>query len=651
MGKIKTLDPHVADLIAAGEVVERPGSAVKELLENAIDAGAETVTVEIINGGMRSIRVTDDGCGIPAGDAATAFLRHATSKIATEYDLERIGTLGFRGEALAAISAVSRVDLLTRTADAKTGVALSLEGGVPGETEPAGCPVGTTIVVKDLFFNTPARMKFIKKDTAEGVYVSGIVQKIALSHPEVSIKLIRDGKEELHTPGDTKLSSAVYSVLGRDFAKGMVEAKGSWEELSVSGFVSRPDCCRGTRGHQYFFINGRFVKSRTMAAALEEAYRNQKMKGKFPASVLHIAVKPSLVDVNVHPTKTEVKFVREKQLFDAVYYTVRAALEQNAARPLAKVAAARPDAVSRPWGETAGDSQAERQAHPSRSGPPVPQEGETDVPPKAVPSREKAEWMTLADETCIPYGDGNGAVLPPSIPAAGIAAPGQRFSPDPVRPGEAAVPKGEPGPGREAESQPEKETVREAREVPWRMIGEAFDTYVLVEQGDRLLMIDKHAAHERIQFDRLKAEGYVPMSQQLLTPLVFTPPGEEGGALLQNRELLSRFGFEVADFGGGSLVVRRVPFDIEPGETEEVLSQLAGVLLNGGRADPHSFRDALLATIACKSAVKGGQKNGEEELKRIAEEVLSGNIRFCPHGRPVALELSRRDLEKQIKRG
>ena len=333
MPNIQVLDPHVADLIAAGEVVERPASVAKELMENAIDAGASAITVEISHGGMTFLRVTDDGQGIPAGELKTAFLRHATSKLRTEYDLEAIGTLGFRGEALAAISAVSRVEVMTRTADAPLGASLALEGGVPGQVEEAGCPLGTTMVVRDLFYNTPARLKFMKKDAAEGAAVFAVVQRAALSHPEVSVKFIRDGKQELLTPGDGQLQSAVYSVLGRELALGFRPVKASGEDMTVTGFVSMPACCRGSRSWQFFFVNGRQVKSPLMAAALEQAYQNQKMVGKFPGCVLHLELKLSAVDVNVHPAKTEVKFGQERQVFSAIYHAVLSALESDRSHP------------------------------------------------------------------------------------------------------------------------------------------------------------------------------------------------------------------------------------------------------------------------------------------------------------------------------
>ncbi len=379
MPNIQVLDPHVADLIAAGEVVERPASVAKELMENAIDAGASAVTVEIAHGGMTFLRVTDDGCGIPASELKTAFLRHATSKLRTEYDLEAIGTLGFRGEALAAISAVSRVEVMTRTQDSPLGASLSLEGGVPGPVEEAGCPLGTTMVVRDLFYNTPARLKFMKKDAAEGAAVFAVVQRVALSHPEVSVKFLRDGKQELLTPGDGQLQSAVYAVLGRELALGFTQVSGSGEDMAVTGYVSQPACCRASRNWQFFFVNGRQVKSRLMMAALEEAYKNQKMVGKFPACVLHLELKRSAVDVNVHPAKTEVKFGNERSVFGAVYHAVLAALERDHTRPAA--------VLEKPKASRHSDAPPDRL--PDHAGPAVPDHpgGVRLRPPPPPPAR------------------------------------------------------------------------------------------------------------------------------------------------------------------------------------------------------------------------------------------------------------------------
>ena len=604
MPRIQVLESHVADLIAAGEVVERPASVVKELVENAIDAGASALTVEIQHGGMTYIRITDDGCGMEPGDVETAFLRHATSKIRTEYDLEAIGTLGFRGEALAAIAAVARVEVLTRTAERDFGVSLTLEGGAVTGREEAGCPKGTTMVVRDLFYNTPARLKYMKKDAAEGAAVFAAVQREALAHPEVSMRFLRDGKQELLTPGDGQLRSAVYAVLGRDLALGFTEVKGSGEDgVTVEGFASLPACCRGSRSCQYFFVNGRFIKSRTLMAALEEAYRNQHMVGKFPGCVLHVHTRLNGVDVNVHPAKTEVKFVSEKRAFDAVYHAVRGALEGEVRRPQAVIP-----------NQTAFSAVRADPVRPVRPASP---------PPAARPAAYAAGPLE-------PTG---------GLPLHDFARP--RFESRPAGPSPAPErPALAPGPQRAPA--PETDT--------WTVRGELFHTYILVEQGEKAYFIDKHAAHERMNFDRLKAAGYTPMVQRLLTPVVFTPAPEEGAALLQNLDVLSAFGFECEDFGGGAVLVRQCPDYVDAGDVEATLLELAGTLAEGGRADPDGARDALMATMSCKAAIKGGQKNGPEELRRVAEAVMSGAVKYCPHGRPVAVELTRNQLEKLFKR-
>ncbi len=647
MPHIQQLPSHVADLIAAGEVVERPASVVKELLENSIDAGAANVTVEIRSGGMSMIRVTDDGCGIAPEEAETAFLRHATSKIRTEYDLESIGTLGFRGEALAAVAAVSRVDLMTRTAGAPLGIALSLEGGVVTGKEESGCPVGTTMVIRDLFFNTPARLKFVKRDAAEGAAVLAVVQNEALAHPEVAITFIREGKNELRTPGDGQLKSAMYSVFGRDIALGFLPVKGSGEGgITVSGFASMPVCCRGTRAYQHFFVNGRYIKSKTMTAALEQAYANQRMVGKFPGCVIHVNTKLSSVDVNVHPTKTEVKFVSERQIFDAVYHAVLSALSgSEAPRPAMNLEKPKPvDTVTANQTVLAMHDV----ARPAEKKPAVSPAAQ---PVKTVPA--KASVQTVSAPTApvrkeVP-------VWTPPKPTPPPAAP-KEITPEKPVPAPAPVPVAEedPKPAQASLSvQPTpEETVPAVPEIePWKMVGEAFNTYIIVEQGGKLLLIDKHAAHERMWFDKLKARDWRPMSQMLMTPVVLKPAPEEQAVLLERTELLAEFGFEVEDFGGGAIIVRQVPHDIDVEQTESALVELAGRLLTtGGRADPGAARDALLHTMACKAAIKGGQKNSPAELEKVARAVMNGEVKYCPHGRPVAIELTRATLEKQFKR-
>ena len=656
MPMIKQLDPHVANLIAAGEVVERPASVVKELMENAIDAGASAVTVEIARGGMALIRVTDDGCGIPADQAATAFLRHATSKISGERDLEAIGTLGFRGEALAAISAVARVELLTRTRDGELGTALTLEAGAVVSQEEAGCPVGTAMTVRDLFYNTPARLKFMKKDAAEGAAVFAVVQRLALSHPELSVKFIRDGRQELLTPGDGQLKSAVYAVLGRDIALGFLPVKGGSDGMGAEGFASLPTCCRGSRGYQHFFVNGRYVKSRVMTAAVEEAYKNQRMVGKFPGCVIHLTARPGEVDVNVHPTKTEVKFQREQAVFTAVYSAVLSALDRDRTRPQAVLPGVKaqdtvtPNQTAMPLNDRSRELGA--RFMPSSRFRPVPglapgRRPEPEAPPISVskappqsPSPDKKSspfrWVEpLPDRK----EDAPAREAESSVP---VPARAKEKMPAPAK---------EPVQAREPEPGPAPEPVPESQaEEPWVVRGELFRTYVVVEQGDKALLIDKHAAHERANFDRLKAEDYQPMVQELLTPLTFHLAPEERAVLLEQAQLLARFGFEVEEFGSGALAVRSAPDYLDPGDIESTLAELAGRLRLTGTADPGSARDELLHTLACKAAVKGGWRSGGSELEEAARLVMSGAVKYCPHGRPVAIELTKKQLEKQFKR-
>ena len=656
MPVIKQLDPHVADLIAAGEVVERPASVVKELMENAIDAGACAVTVEIAHGGMTLIRVTDDGCGIPASQAQTAFLRHATSKIANEYDLEAIGTLGFRGEALAAIAAVSRIDLLTRPQGESLGTCVTLEGGKVLEQEEAGCPAGTTMVVRDLFFNTPARQKFLKKDAAEGAAVFAVVQRIALSHPELSVKFIRDGRQELLTPGDGQLKSAVYAVMGRDVALGFLPVSGSGaNEMRVSGFTSMPTCCRGSRSYQHFFVNGRYVKSRTMMAAVEEAYQNQKMVGRFPGCVIHLTLRPNEVDVNVHPTKTEVKFQSDQQVFSTVYHGVLAALSGDRSRPQAVLQGAREDTVTpnqttlpledsvSPFAGTrapVGRPPVSQPLHPSprfQRVTPLPPEREADVPSGAWGLEGRQRPGEVEERPAVPR--------PAPAPAVGETGG------EPLQPKKGLQeerPTVSVAEGRKEAADPEP--VTPPPQEPWQVRGELFHTYVMVEQGDKVLLIDKHAAHERANFDRLKAEDYRPMVQQLLSPVTFAPAPEERAVLLEQLPLLARFGFELEEFGSTALAVRCAPDYLEAGEIEPALLELARRIRVTGSADPAAARDELLHTMACKAAIKGGQRNGAQELEEVARMVMSGAVRYCPHGRPVAIELTRGQLEKQFKR-
>lgn len=680
MAIIQVLDSHVADLIAAGEVVERPASVVKELVENAIDAGATSVTVEIQGGGMSYIRVTDNGSGMEPEDAATAFLRHATSKIRSAYDLESIGTLGFRGEALAAISAVSRVEVMTRKEEQDFGTAISMEAGTITSQEEIGSPKGTTMLVRDLFFNTPARFKFMKKDTYEGAAVLSVVQHQALAHPEVAFQCIREGKNVLQTPGDGQLKSAVYAVFGRDVALGMTPVQGSNDQgVTVEGFASLPTCCKGSRGTQFFFVNGRYIKSRTMMVALEEAYKNQRMVGKFPACVLHINTRLNSVDVNVHPAKTEVKFVSDESMFRSVYYAVKNTLEAEHQRPIIDVprsavepmkshdtvtaqqvvmtvpATVQTAEVANSHTGTVPTLVKENATKEVKQGTAVtpPEQGGGESIPKEMETTQQPTEFTFRK----PFVSQSGSLRLDDMAT-------KRVAETPMEPTCTVVElSSQPKAASEVETYqatPDTEvetcqTTPEPVEVvptvaPWKVKGELFNTYVIVEQGDTSYFIDKHAAHERLNFDRLRDQNYKPMAQQLMVPLVMSPSPEESAILLEHQALLGDFGFLCEDFGGDAVIVREVPDYLDMGDVEATLMELLQRLRTTNRLDQQGMRDHVLATMACKAAIKGGQKNDPMELERVAEMVMSGQVKYCPHGRPVALELTKAQLEKLCKR-
>ena len=688
MPHIQQLSPHVADLIAAGEVVERPASVVKELLENAIDAGAQSVTVEMKNGGMTYLRVSDDGCGIAPSELPTAFLRHATSKLRTAEDLAAIGTLGFRGEALAAISSVSRLDIFSRERGALSGAKLHLEGGVPEKVEDAGCPEGTNVIVRDLFYNTPARLKFMKRDSAEATAIAGLVAHLALSHPEVSFKLIKDGTQTLLTPGDGALRSAVYASLGREFALSLEEVKGADSELRVTGFISSPLSARGTRGMQTFFVNGRLVKSQLLTAALEEAYANRMMKGKFPGCVLLVELPRDMVDVNVHPAKTIVKFVGEKRIFDLVYHAAMAALDRREkpeppqAKPAAQVTNPRGDFFANMTSQQYRESQraAEKSAYTPAGARPVSAPQSAPVKPSPAP-----QWQTrvpaidtqsggkeaLSDyvrhempasaptQAAQPVQKSVKAVENPACEAVPLPMDEEEKRPVAASPViEAAKPTAEGAAEITAAATPEQETA-EAEQTsfaplaaaPWRIAGEVLDTYIVCEDEERnIWLIDKHAAHERMNFDRLKANQEPVMCQALLAPLVADFAAEEYSALAANLDLLREFGFECEEFGGGSLILRAIPADIDSGDAIPALEELADKLVTAHTADPAAARDALLHTMACKASIKGGWKSDLSELRVLVDKVQSGEVQFCPHGRPVKAKLTKYELEKMFKR-
>ena len=655
MPKIIQLSPHIANLIAAGEVVERPASVVKELLENAVDAGASKVTVEIRDGGMTFLRVTDNGCGMAAEDARTAFKRHATSKLRTAEDLAAIGTMGFRGEALAAIASVSRIDLMTKTPGAISGTSLHLEAGEIIDESEVGCPDGTTIIIRDLFYNTPARMKFMKSDTVEGSRVAAAVQMQALAHPEVAFQFLRDGKQVLSTPGTGGLQASVYCVYGRECAQ-MVQVDSRWEQYSLTGYVSKPTDARPSRALQTFFVNNRPVKSRLLISALEEAYRNQIMVGKFPACVLHLSLPAGSVDVNVHPAKTEVKFLSEKAVFDCVHYGVLAALNKQVDRPQVQFkeqpakpvppVAATPSLPVKP--ETGKAAAAPRKEPFFRTMTPAEYKTFSTAlqdAPKPKPEAAAATLAKIERPASLPLRES--VILPQvSKPAA---------APAPVKP--VTVPAAPPIPPvqKQEVSAPREEmeqvTLAMPMEIQWRMVGELYNAYIIVEQGDEAFLIDKHAAHERILFEKLKANQEKISAQSLLTPIPVRLNPSACAELLSNRDMLDELGFEIEEFGDNTVLLRQIPMDLNPELAAESIETLAADLMNGRREKKDTIRDELLHTVACKAAIKAGWKNDEKELLAVVKEVMSREeLKYCPHGRPICVTLSKKQLEKQFKR-
>ena len=666
MSIINILPPLVADMIAAGEVVERPGSAVKELLENSIDAGAKNVTVEIRGGGATYIRVTDDGSGMSPEDAGLAFTCHATSKLGSADDLEAIGTLGFRGEALAAISAVSRVELLTRQRGNASGTRVVLEAGEILELSETGCPEGTTIIVRDLFYNTPARLKFMKSDRTEGLHCRDTAARCALGRPDVSIRCIRDGNDEFFTPGDGNALSAVYSILGRDAAAGMIECQSSDDSISVSGYISAPLNSKGNRSGQFFFCNGRYIKSAILISALEQGYKNLIMVGRFPSCALYLDMSLSSVDVNVHPAKTEVRFSDEKRVFDAVYYAALSALAGN--------------------GRNAGISGEAKNLTGSgafNNGAKLPSNAVTLN--NATKTSSNAVILNNATKTSSNNDASNNRAAKPPNPdffrnmtaeqfrdsrnsGRAVGTPNRR-SDAPIRDSSsdaertaahdaesAAVPSTESTSvlGTESESphiiadQHSKDSALESALPYFRVVGETMGVYVIVEQGDELILIDKHAAHERIIFDELKLGDRRPMPQTLITPITFSPGESDAELLLENSEALEELGFIVENFGDSSVILRAVPSETDIGDAAAMLEEICQALKPGRRAA--DVMDELLSTVACKAAIKAGRNSEPKELEALARQVISGKVVYCPHGRPVSFRLTKKELDKEFRR-
>ena len=626
MPKINVLPKSIAELIAAGEVVERPASIVKEAVENSIDAGATHITVEIQRGGITYIRITDNGCGIANADVPKAFLRHATSKIEKAVDLDSISTLGFRGEALAATSAVSRVEMFTKTADEDFGTHYKIEGGEEVLYEEVGCPDGTTLIVRDLFYNTPARMKFLKKDVSEGTTVSAIIERQALSHPEIAFKLIRDGKQTLATSGDGKLSSAVYSVLGREISSTLIPVDLNLDGVKVTGLVCKPVSCRASRAYQFTFLNGRYVQSGTITAAAEQAYKNSAMVGKFPVFVLGVEIPFETVDVNVHPAKTQVRFSDEKRVFTAVYNAVKNAILSGDTRPEIIVNQHKNNTFlhmsAEQYRQTAVNLPKQESIIPTKQ----------EIKPKTEPVRLNSDKTPffLREE------------FKPNIPQKNVLI--EVEEPKEVKVVEV---KEEPKPTVEIRPAIEEEEYSPKEEI--KLIGEAFNTYIAAQKGDSIFLIDKHAAHERILFNKLKETQKIE-TQALLLPITVKLIGEEYSAVVSNISLLADYGFEVEDFGNESVMVRAIPAMLDGEDAESIIVEAAESLAQKGSVSLDRIDD-ILHTVACKAAIKAGYITSDAERLSLAVKVLGDNdIMYCPHGRPVAFEIKKYNLEKYFGR-
>lgn len=656
MAEIRVLDKHTAELIAAGEVVERPASVAKELLENAIDAGATQITLSIVRGGIQQLQIADNGSGIEAEYIDKAFVRHATSKIASAEDLGHIHTLGFRGEALASIASVARVEVLTRTEADEYACCYRIEGGEPQGMEPGARPRGTTVTVNDLFYNTPARMKFLKKDVSEGTFVADIVLHEALSHPEIAFRFLRDGKQQFMTPGDGQLRSAAYAVLGREFARDLLPLDGDGGVYKVTGLVTPPRACRASRSAQHFYVNGRYVKNRTMMAALENAYKGTLMQGKYPGAILRVDMPADLVDVNVHPAKTEIRFARESDVFDAVYRTVRAALAAPGSGEcrfdLGHVAKENPQPAPQqttlPGTSGVMELNSVRAPFNAPSTPqfaaPAPHTAQEDLLdilpdlPEQQPKAEPAVTIALAQQPAPAQLEN---IESPELPEEEKSATGL-----------SALPITHNDPTAQADIPPEQTTFAPApASLPLRVVGEVFKTYIITERNNELCLIDKHAAHERILFEQLaKDYGSVP-SQMLLVPVQVNLSAEEKQALLAHQELLQNSGVEVDDYGGFTVVVRAVPADVPVDDVGDMVLELANHLLNGGRDALREKTEWVLHSIACRAAIKAGDRTTTDEMLALAQKIMDGSVPpFCPHGRPCVLKLTRKELEKQFGR-
>lgn len=702
MGVINVLDKHIAELIAAGEVVERPSSVIKELVENSIDAGAKNITVEIKNGGTTFMRVSDDGCGIYRDDIKKAFLRHATSKVKTANDLDMISTLGFRGEALASISAVSRLQVITKNENEEIGSCYEIEGGDEISLEEAGCPTGTTFVIRDLFYNIPARSKFLKKDVAEGNAVSALMDKIVLSHPEVAFTFIRDGKQVLRTFGDGKLLSAIYSVFGKDFAKGLIPVDYTLDSVTVKGYISKPINSRPNRNMQNFFINGRFVKTRTGMAALEEAYKGSIMVGKFPSAVLQLTVPYEIIDVNVHPAKIEVRFINERPVFDAIYHAVKTALQQGDERKQVhfkentafnEIKKVNPFNNAQAVFAKAENTPAEKPIKPIERIEPVLKNSEPkpynpfdeldlkDEKPKPVSidslkmsdssnpfdiyskqaikrnselENKKAEFskqkLEKAEQLILKATQQEESLPKQEITVDDLTAESTET------PIETEVSKEEVKPLKEfSENKTDNNdalTELPKEQTKLRFLGEAFNTYIIVEKNDNeVLIIDKHAAHERIIYEKLKADSGSANVQYLLTPITVTLDKIDYDAAVSNLDMFAKCSFDVEDFGNGTLLVRSAPQYLAATEIADCITEMSGYIASGKKDIYTEKMDWFYHNVSCRSAIKAGNKSTVQELMDIAWTLEKNpQIKYCPHGRPICIVMTKYEIEKQFGR-
>lgn len=700
MGVINVLDKHIAELIAAGEVVERPSSVIKELVENSIDAGAKNVTVEIKNGGTTFMRVADDGCGIYRDDIKKAFLRHATSKVKTENDLDSIATLGFRGEALASISAVSKLQVITKNVNEEIGSCYEIEGGDEISLEDAGCPTGTTFVIRDLFYNIPARSKFLKKDVAEGNAVSALMDKIVLSHPEVAFTFIRDGKQVLRTFGDGKLLSAIYSVFGKDFAKGLIPVDYTLDSVTVKGYISKPISSRPNRNMQNFFINGRFVKTRTGMAALEEAYKGSIMVGKFPAAVLQLSVPYEIIDVNVHPAKIEVRFINERPVFDAVYHAVKSALQQGDERkrvtfkettafneikkvnPFSNAQAVFAKSESKSAINKAKPIEPVKKADTKPYNPfdelDLKEEKHTPVSidnlkitdssdPFDIYSKQAIKRNTELESKKAEFSKQKFEKAEQLILKAAqqdITSPKQKNSLDEenfeykenfdnieeIK----EIKESKPHTENEINKAENNDAITELpkEQTKLRFLGEAFSTYIIVEKNDKeILIIDKHAAHERIIYEKLKADSDNQNVQYLLSPVTVTLDKTDYDAAINNLDMFAKCSFDVEDFGNGTLLVRSAPQYLAATEIADCIAEMSGYIASGKKDIYSEKMDWFYHNVSCRSAIKAGNKNTVQELMDIAWTLEKNpQIKYCPHGRPICIVMTKYEIEKQFGR-